>query len=221
MSTSQLRLSRLEFGALLTYTPRGTSVAAQKSKNAMYLLKKDGYSGEPPILMSESIAKKIQENMNILPFASFFEPKTILVPTPKSSLTKPDTLWVPKRIADAILSKNLGSAVSPCLTRAVAVRKAAFCASQDRPTAAEHYDSMRVQGGLAEPKEILLIDDIVTRGATLIGAANRLADAFPNAHIHAFAAMRTISNPNEFKDVYDPCEGTVDLFDTGETFRTP
>jgi hypothetical protein len=221
MSLSQLRLFQLEFGALLTYTPRGSSEEAQRSKKAMYLLKKDGFIGTPLILMSESIAKKIQEKMMELPFASFFGADTILVPAPTSSLMQPNTLWVPKRIADALVGRGIGKTVSPCLVRATALRKSAFCEPQDRPTAAEHYASLCVQGKLAEPNEILLIDDIVTRGATLMGAANRLADAFPNAHIRAFAAMRTISNAYEFKDMYDPCKGTIDLLDTGECFRTP
>jgi predicted amidophosphoribosyltransferase len=213
-------LFQLEFGALLTYTPRVISPKTQVSKDAMYLLKKDGYLGNPPILMSESIAKKIQENMHNLPFASFFGADTTLVPTPKSSLMQADTLWVPKRIADALVGRGLGKVVSPCLIRTTAIRKAAFCEPQDRPLASEHYESIAIQGAIAEPEEILLIDDIVTRGATLIGAANRLADAFPNAKIRAFAAMRTISNPNDFKDMYDPCKGTIDLFGTA-AYRTP
>lgn len=221
MDPSQLRLSQLEFGALLTYTPRGSSAEARRSKDAMYLLKKDGFTGTPPILMSEYVAKKIEEKMTELSFASFFGPNTILVPAPKSSLMQPNTLWVPQRIADALVRRGIGKAVSPCLVRIAAVPKAAYCAPQDRPTAADHYASISVQGGLAEPDEILLIDDVVTRGATFVGSANRLADAFPKTHIRAFAAMRTISNAYEFKDIYDPCKGTIDLLETGECYRTP
>jgi hypothetical protein len=221
MSPPQLRLSQLEFGALLTYAPHGSSTEAQLSKDVMYILKKDGFIGQPPILMSDWIAEKIQEKMATLPFESFFGPNTILVPAPKSSLMQPDTLWVPERIAAAIVRRGIGKCVSSCLVRTTAVPKAAFCAAQDRPTAADHYSSISVQGCLAEPDEILLIDDVVTRGATLMGAANRLADAFPKTHIRAFAAMRTISNPNEFRNIYDPCNGTIDLWDTGETYRTP
>jgi len=221
MSSPQLRLSQLEFGALLTYAPHGSSVDAQRSKDVMRHLKRDGFIGEPQILMSEWIAKITQEKMAGLPFASFFGPNTILVPAPKSSLIRPNTLWVPERIATALVKRGIGKCVSPCLVRTAAVPKAASCAPQDRPTAAQHYESLSVQGGLAEPEEILLVDDVVTRGATLIGSANRLADAFPKTHIRAFAALRTISNPNEFRNVYDPCKGTIDLWDTGETYRTP
>lgn len=221
MSLPQLRLSQLQFGSLLTYTPHGSSAEAKLSKDVMYLLKKDGFMGEPRILMSEWIAKKVQEKMTELPFASFFGPNTVLVPAPKSSLMQPNTLWVPERIATALVRIGIGKAVSPCLVRATAVPKAAYCAGPDRPTAANHYASICVQGGLAEPDEILLIDDVVTRGATLIGAANRLTDAFPKAHIRAFAALRAISNENEFENIYDPRVGTIDLWDTGETYRRP
>jgi hypothetical protein len=221
MDLSQLGLSQLEFGALLTYAPHGDSPETRRSKDVMFVLKRDGYVGEPKILMSEWIAQTIQRRMTELPFASFFQSNTILVPTPKSSLMKPDSLWVPERIATALVRAGIGKGVALCLVRDKAVPKAAFCAPSDRPTAAQHYESMSVQGSLSKPDEILLIDDVVTRGATLLGAANRLAQVFPHSHIRAFAAMRTISNPNEFEKVYNPCIGTIDLWESGDTFRRP
>lgn len=134
---------------------------------------------------------------------------------------KPDTLWVPERIANALAKAGFGKQVASCLIRTKAVQKAALSSPSERLTAAQHYESMSVQGILSKPDEILLIDDIVTRGATLLGAANRLADAFPQSHIRAFAAMRTISNQHEFENVYAPCIGTIDLYETGDTFRRP
>lgn len=107
------------------------------------------------------------------------------------------------------------------LKRVRALLKAAISAAANRPKAAEHYDSMEVQKILSEPEDIILIDDIVTRGATLIGAANKLADAFPKAHITAFAAIRTISNPAEFEKIYFPVRGTIELQPSGETIRRP
>ena len=80
---------------------------------------------------------------------------------------------------------------------------------------------MSVTGILSKPDEIILVDDVVTRGATLLDAANRLADAFPETPIRAFAAMRTISNPEEFNELYDPCVGTIDLRESGDTLRRP
>jgi predicted amidophosphoribosyltransferase len=216
-----MNLAQLEFGALLTYAPRGDSPEIQHSKDVMIALKRDGFVGKPPILMSEWIAQTILRRISELPFASFFQPNTILIPTPKSSLMRPNTLWVPERIATALVRTGIGRDVASCLVRAKPVRKAALSAPGERPTAVEHYESMSVQGSLSKPSEILLVDDVVTRGATLLGAANRLADIFPEARIRAFAAMRTISNPDEFEKVYAPCVGMIDLWESGDTFRRP
>ena len=171
--------------------------------------------------MSEWVASKVRQKMAELPFAGFFKPNTVLVPIPKSSLMQPNSLWVPQRIAMALASAGLGKQVESCLIRAKAVPKATLSSPSERPTAEQHYESISVQSSLCKPDEIVLIDDVVTRGATLLGSANRLAEAFPDSHIRAFAAMRTISNPNEFEHVYDPCIGNIDLWTTGETFRRP
>jgi predicted amidophosphoribosyltransferase len=216
-----MNLSQLEFGSLLSYTPRGNTPKALHSKEVMIALKRDQFVNTPPILMSEWVAKKVQQKITELPFARFFQPNTILVPVPKSSLMQPNTLWVPERIAIALVAVGIGKQVASCLTRAKAVPKAALSSPSERPTAEQHYESIIVQGILTEPDEILLVDDVVTRGATLLGCANRLAVAFPKSHIHAFAVMRTISNSNDFENVYAPCIGTIDLWATGDTFRRP
>jgi predicted amidophosphoribosyltransferase len=134
---------------------------------------------------------------------------------------QPNSLWVPERIATALVSEGVGKQVAPYLFRSKAVPKAASSSPCERPTAEQHYESITVQGILCKPDEIVLIDDVVTRGATLLGCANRLADAFPQCRIRAFAAMRTISNSNEFENVYSPCAGAIDLVGTGDTFRRP
>lgn len=45
----------------------------------------------------------------------------------------------------------------------------------------------------------------------LWGGVNRLAEAFPNAKIRAFAMMRVMSNVDEFVDVEDPCIGKITM----------
>ncbi len=187
----------------------------------MQALKRDQFVGEPPILMSEWVARTVKQKMADLPFASFFQSNTVLVPAPKSSLMQPNTLWVPERIANALVAAGVGKQVAPWLTRTKAVPKAALSSPSERPTAEQHCESITVQGALFKPEEIVLVDDVVTRGATLLGCANRLADAFPQCRIRAFVAMRTISNSNEFEGVYAPCIGTIDLYETGDTFRRP
>jgi hypothetical protein len=217
-----MRISEIEFGSLLTYSPRGNSNAQSLSRTARTILKNDGFlkSGSNDILMSYYIADRISMNLRRLPFADYFNVNPILVPTPNSSLNRSGTLWVSQRLATALFRRGLGSRVAECLNRVTPLRKSATSLAADRPKAREHYDSMEVTRMLDEPTEILLIDDIVTRGATLLGAANKLADAFPHARIRALVAMRTISTPSVFVRINEPCIGTIAL-SNDETFRNP
>ncbi|MHB8566723.1 MAG: hypothetical protein ACYC7D_01575 [Nitrososphaerales archaeon] len=68
---------------------------------------------------------------------------------------------------------------------------------------------MIVQGDLKPVEDIVLVDDIITRGHTMIGATWRLLEVFPTANIRGFVAMRTISNPSSFSQIYDPAIGSV------------
>ena len=77
---------------------------------------------------------------------------------------------------------------------------------------------MAVQKELSEHREILLVDDFITRGATFAGAANKLKDAFPNSNIRAFAGIKTISIPKRFRKIYDPCMGQIRL-SGGESYN--
>lgn len=215
-----LRLSELQFGSLLSYSPNGTSPGDIHSQGVRSLLKADGFLQDPPILMSQWVARQVRENIGSLPFASLFQ-HALLVPIPSSSLMREGTLWVPQRLSAALNAEGLGGQTVSCLVRTEAVPKAAFSTSRDRPTARRHYETLAVQGRLLEPESILMIDDIITRGATLLGAANRLAEAFPRARISAFVAMRTVSNPDEFRREYDPQMGVVRLREDGSTLRRP
>ena|SRR3989304_2558312 len=223
-----MNLTSLEFGAFLSYSPQMNENFLQRNmeeiqnaKTMMYYLKSDSFLNNPPILMSEWVAQMIKKQISTLPFNSFFHSNTILIPTPSSSLMRPHTLWVPDRLATALVNNGLGKEVVRCLKRNVAVRKAAFCAPQDRPTAEQHYETIRVDGVLSASDEIVLIDDIITRGATLIGAANRLLDVFPTARVCAFAAMRTISDSSDFHHLIEPCKGEITLRPSGDTIRRP
>jgi adenine/guanine phosphoribosyltransferase-like PRPP-binding protein len=76
------------------------------------------------------------------------------------------------------------------------------------------------QGVLEPPTRIVLVDDFVTRGATLVGACSRVAEAFPGAEIRAFAAVRTMTG-SEITELVQPVAGEIRLEDNGETFRDP
>ena len=213
-----MKISKIKFGSLLTYTPRGNESTHNESRTVMRNLKNDVVlkSGN---LMSEKIAQIIKENLGDYPFADYFNENTILIPTPKSSLPQKDDLWVPQRITSALAKTGLGKS-EECLFREIPLPRSSKVSAPNRPKASQHYDSMKVKELLFKPKEIVLVDDVITRGATSLGAVNRLAEAFPDAHIHVFAVMRTISNSDEFSKIVDACTGTVSLIGIN-TSRVP
>jgi len=189
----------------------------------MLAIKTDHVLDQPPILPSEWIARTVKQYMPSLPFAAFLTSNSILVPVPSSSLMKEDTLWVPDRIAKALVAKGVRKEVVACLSREIAVPKSATSDAPDRPKPLRHFETIAIQERISQPPdEILLVDDIVTRGATMWGAANRLAEAYPEALIRGFAAVRTISNPYEFEELYRPVKGTIEFRDDlQDTLRRP
>lgn len=213
-----MKLSTIQFGSLWAYSPRGSTLDERRSRTMVYNLKQD-IKRQDGLLMSEYVANGIKNDLKKLPFADFFNARPIIIPTPNSSLTKANTLWVSQHLATAFVKYGLGEQVSSCLHRTKSIRKSHTSSNKDRPKAQEHYDSMSVQKELSEPTEILLVDDIITRGATLIGAANKLADAFPTANIRVFAIIKTISDSSHFNKIYDPCVGEITLRNDGETFN--
>jgi hypothetical protein len=214
-------LSTIQFGSLFSYSPHGDSDVEKKSRTMRTCLKNDYSLPNSSILTSNHISDYIKKNITKLPFAHFLTIKPILVPIPKSSLMQPDTLWVPQRLANALIRNGFGKTVVEYLERVDPLRKSATSLASNRPKAREHYNSFGVRKTIfPEPEQILLIDDVVTAGATIVGAGNKLHDAFPGAHIRAFAAMRTISTPEDFKHIYDPCEGKITL-QYEETSRKP
>lgn len=193
-----------------------------EARELMKMIKAERYFGHPAKLTSQWIAETVRDFKERLPFASFFRDDSVLVPLPSSSLMQRDSLWVPERIA-TLVKVGLGKESIPLLVRETPVPKAALSRPSERPKAKDHIRSMSVQKRIPEPPaQILLVDDIITRGATALGAANKLAEAFPLAQIRAFAAMRTVSNPGDFHASYDPVIGTVQYIPSTEgTVRRP
>jgi predicted amidophosphoribosyltransferase len=202
-------LSELEFGSFLAYTPRPTLEPAKVSKNWMYQLKTNALVGHPPQTMAGLIAQRLADRLDELPFKAWLNGTAVAIPVPKSTLARPGSLWVPYHLCEALREAGLVADVAVLLERIQAVPKAATSLPQNRATVEVHYRSLGVRPSLAIPSRILLVDDIITRGATLYASALRLVEAFPTSQIQAFAAMRTISDEALFKGISDPCRGNI------------
>ena len=163
--------------------------------------------------------KKIKDDLMKYPFHDYFHKNAVLVPIPSSSLSRNDTLWVPKCIILAMEKYGLGTSKT-LLKRDTPLPRSSTSLTRNRPKARAHYNSMIVQKTLDEIKEIVLVDDVITRGATVLGAVNLLVDTFPDARIHVFVAMRTVNNPDEFDKTLDPRSSNV-LLRGKNTFRRP
>jgi hypothetical protein len=217
-------LSELSFGSFLSYSPKGQDEAARSSQMWVRRLKDERYVRSetgPAVRMSEYVAARLEKRLPETPLGRILTPSATLVPVPSSALLQRAGLWVPYLLAAAFVRHGLGLEVAACLTRSRAIRKAALSAASDRPTAQDHMESMLVRPLSFPPQEIVLLDDVITRGATMLAAASRLRQVFPAATIRGFAIVRTVSNPDEFVQMFDPCTGTIRLRDDGQTTRRP
>ena len=214
-------LSELGFTSLLSYPPRGMSREHEHARDLRTALKRDSVLGKPPRTMTTWVAQHLAARLADSPFAPVFGPDVCLVPVPGSRQLGRADLWVPMNLANALRAACLGAVVLPLLRRTKSVAKSATSTAEHRPLPIEHDDSLQVDARLLPAARIVLVDDIVTRGATLLGAASRLAESYPSTPIVGFAAMRAISDARDFRSVVDPVRGTITLRPQGDTLRRP
>lgn len=212
--------SKLAFASFLSYAPRGDTAEQRESREWVNNLKNDRLVGLNHLPMSTLIPRRIVENPGGVDWNDYFKGKAVLVPIPRHGLIEKDTLWVPKRLALELVNHGLGGEVAELLVRVKAVQKSSIAQGKDRPTPTIHYESLKVSSSLFPPEIIILVDDVVTRGSSFLAGAARIQEAFPNAKITAFAAMRTVSDPTQFVAIHDPRIGLITM-NSGSPHREP
>lgn len=204
-------LSKVTFGSFLVYAPRGTNEVSKRAKQFVRALKEErpiGIGGESP---SEYAARRIAEEIGKGVLADFFVSTPNLIPVPRSSLTIDGGIWPSLNIASALVKHSIGARVLPCLERVKPVPKSAFSATGTRPKPHDHYESIAVKRMVVGNEPLCLVDDVITKGATILGAAARLAEAYPAAEIFAFSLVRTMGFVDNISEMIDAVIGTITL----------
>ena len=225
-------LSEVPFAAFLAYSPNEPTndLLHGTSQRFVWALKEDGrFHGESAIDLAVRRLAEIQPEA----LRGWFGPDVVAVPAPRSSPFPPrglevplrgterDFLWVPRRICDELVGTGLVAETQALLVRERRVARAATAGAATRPLPQEHLDSLSCLPLLHIKPRILVVDDVVTRGSTLLACASLVAERFPEAEVATFALVRAISTPQEFQRMLAPVEGTVTLRPQGDTLRRP
>ena len=214
-------LSSVEYGAFLAFSPRGTSEVSRRSQTITYRVKNDGPGPNEGESMIVAIARRLRELLETSGLSHLLDQSVTFVPVPRAApFPDPKSLWPALRICEAFRGLEFGRDVLPCLKRVTAVRRSRFSPRGERPRPEEHMESMRVELPLHAPEKIVLVDDVVTKGATLLAAASLVKDTFPDADVRTFALIRTLGMIPEIDALIQPAVGSISDF-YGEAHREP
>jgi predicted amidophosphoribosyltransferase len=208
------------FASCYVYSPSGSCPSSERSRLLRALLK----GGDERFMFKYAVRVR-QQASECSALAGFFDASDVLVPVPGSKPRMPADsrgMSVTEHLATALVREGLGQCAWAGLQRVCAVNKSATAAAGERPTVGKHYDSFAIECVNQFPGEaqIVLIDDVVTRGRTLLAAATRLHEAFPRARIRAFALLRTMGLVPDVDQLLDPCVGEI-RWKSGDAHRNP
>jgi hypothetical protein len=204
----------VDFASCYVYSPAGDSAICARSRLLRALLK--GGNAHFMIKYAVRVREQMLPNSTL---AGFFLSDDVLVPVPRSA-PKLGGTWAAAQLAQALVQEGVGMAMWPGLQRISAVRKSATAAKGSRPSVARHYESFRLEPSGLRPASVVLIDDVITRGRTLLAAAARLHEALPDARIRAFALLRTLGLIADLHGLIAPCRGRIRWRD-GDAQRIP
>ncbi len=199
-------LSEVRHGALLAYSPRGTRAVSVQSRTVCSAIKR-----ADPAYLARAM-DLFQERFESAGFGQVLGPHVIVVPAPRSApLVNIEALWPSRRICELLVDRGLALGMRTYLSRTVVVQKSAWSKAGQRPSIETHYDSIALDRTLESHAKITVVDDVVTKGATLLASASRLAAAFQSIEIEAFALIRTRGLVPDVEKIVDPVLGTISL----------
>ena len=179
-------ISELLVGSFLVY-PKGESAA---SRAARQFIRYEIKLGRP-----QKIAGTVNRLIDLLPnspLQGLFSDSTMLVPVPGHAPRYQGALSVAEEISKELVQRGLGAGILPVIERIKPVaRSSTLSLSEDRPDPKEHLQSLRVLDIPLHLTSLLLVDDVVTRGSTLIACASFLKSKSSNLQqVSAFSLAR-------------------------------
>jgi len=198
---SSRQIRELPFASCYVYSPSDARAASR-------LLCVSIKTGHMKALVDRAI--QADQACRSLSLATFFPAAAILVPVPGSSPSAWGRATPSGRLAIALREHGFGNGIWFGLRRVRAVRKSATAARGARPSLRAHFDTIAVDPiHLPQASHFVLIDDVVTKGRTLLAAAQRLSVIFPQADIRGFALLRTMGYSPVFDQLLMPCTGKI------------
>ena len=205
----------IAYASCYVYSPTGTGAVCERSRLLRSLLKTRDAG-----FMFKYACRVRQQAQDSLQLAGFFRATDVLIPVPGSMPCPGGGAWTAEHLAVALLNAGLGGAAWSGLRRVRAVTKSATAPAGARPSVSVHYDSFHIERPRIVPESIVLIDDVVTKGRTLLAAASRVHEAFPRSQIRAFALLRTMGLIPSVQQLLDPCKGEI-RWRAGDAHRSP
>ncbi len=166
------------------------------------------------------LCEELQPGKSAIILNNILGPDTLVVPCPRSTPLVRGGLWPAQIICNELVKQGLAARSAPLLVRAKAVQKSSIAGPGKRPKPLDHIESIVVEKQLPfVPSKVVVVDDVVTRGATFIAAVSHLKHCFPDAVVQAFALIRTMSNV-EVEKIIAPVIGMISMHGQ-ETYRDP
>lgn len=180
-------MAELRVGSYLVYPPRPTTEDSKRYRSIGLNLK----SVQQPLFdqAMESAAEAIRQGGV---FKGLFTDHSVLVPVPRSAPQLENALWPSLAIAQALHAHGIGAEVLPMVARTRRITKSATAAAGGRPSVSEHADTMAATVDLFFDRPIVLVDDIITKGATMLGARQAIHAVRPTLSVCGFALLRTL-----------------------------
>lgn len=189
----------IPFATMLEFSTRGTNEVAQRSRQIAGNIK----SSNP--LVIDRLIFHIKQLEHDHPISKMLNDKPILVPAPRSSPTVEGGMWPTRILCKSLVENGLGGDVREYISRDRKVPKSSLISSStQRPSCNTHYESISVTAPEAFISKIVLVDDVFTLGRTSCACVRRLKEAYPEADISVFAAMRTRGFVPELNRIVKP-----------------